>query len=193
MDPINTLAPRTHPAIAVGTTGSFRGTVKFLCLVTGRILNQREFNRFPMPDNMINRLNAWGKKTKSEIYNNVIKFKDICKNHYHWEYEDDLDGPLDQPKPHETDSIPTDFPGVDFDANEADRTATDKYVSNYNTMAAGASANASIVHGTPHTDVMEGTALSLMSDNNDSIKDMYTPENDPAEIIDSDTDDKNDG
>ena len=68
-----------------------------------------------------------------------------------------MDGLLDQTKPHETDSIPAEFPGVDFDTDKADRIATYQEVANENTTASGASANAGIVHGTPHTDGMEGT------------------------------------
>ena len=72
-------------------------------------------------------------------------------------YGDDLDRLLEHPKPHETDSIPSEFPGVYFDADEVDVTATDQDVANENTMAVRASTNACIVHGTPHTDGMEGT------------------------------------
>ena len=41
-----------------------------------------------------------------------------------------MDGLLEQPKPHETDSIPSKFPRVYFDEDGADGTVTDKEVSN---------------------------------------------------------------
>ena len=105
-----------------------------------------------------------------------------------------MDGLLEHPKPHETDSIPAEFPGVDFDADEAYGTATDQEVENENTMDARASENSGIVHGTPHTDGMEGTAPPLLADDeNDDIKEVDMPENEPAEIIDVDADDATDG
>ena len=80
-----------------------------------------------------------------------------------------MDGLLEHPKPHETDSIPSKFPGVKFGADESDGTATDQYVENYNTMAAGAS--------TPHTDSMYGTDPPLLADDdNDDIKEVDIPE-----------------
>ena len=50
-------------------------------------------------------------------------------------------------------------------------------------MAAGSSANASIVHDTPHTDGMEGSAPPQLADNDDDIKDVDMPENESVEII----------
>ena len=163
-------------------------------LVTGRILKRREFTRFPMPDVIINRLNVWGNKTKCDIYDNVIKFKDRSKNTYHWDYEDGLDGLLEQTKPHETDSIPAEFPGVKFDSDKADVTPTYQEVENDNTVDDGSSANSGIVHGNPNTDGMEGTALPLLADDNDdNITEVDMPENEPAKIIDFDAEDATDG
>ena len=70
-----------------------------------------------MPDSIINIVNVWGKKTNRDFYDDVIKFKDRRKNTYHWDYRDDLEGLFEQIKPHETDSIPANFPGVDFNAD----------------------------------------------------------------------------
>ena len=98
-----------------------------------------------------------GARKKRDIYDKITKFKNRRKNRYHWDHEDNLDGLLEQPIPHETDPIPAEFKGVEFDSDEADETATYQEVANDNTMETGASANAGIVHGTPHTDGMEGT------------------------------------
>ena len=65
----------------------------------------------------------WVKEKKREIYDDVIEFKDRRKNIYHLDYEDYLDGLLEQPKPHENNSIRAEFPGMDFDAYNADGTA----------------------------------------------------------------------
>ena len=65
-----------------------------------------------MPDRIIKKTNAWGKKTKREVYDNVIEFKDRYKNTYKWDPEDDMDGLLEDPDPHKTATIPAEFPGV---------------------------------------------------------------------------------
>ena len=146
-----------------------------------------------MPDSTTNRVYAGGKKTKREIYDDIIEFKYRHKNPYHWYYEDDLDGFLDQPKPDETDSIPAKFPGVDFDVDKADEIATYQEVSNDNTMAAGTRSDASIVHGTPQNDVTEGTVPPLLSYDDNNIKNIDMPENKSMEIIDVDADNATDG
>ena len=66
-------------------------------------------------------------------------------------------------------------------------------MANDNTMDAGSSDNAGIVHGTPHTDDMEGTFPPLLADDkNNNIKEVNIPENKPAEIIYVDADDATD-
>ena len=67
-----------------------------------------------------------GQEKKRDIYDKITKFKNRRKNCYHWDHEDNLDGLLEQPRPHETDPIPTEFKGVEFDADEADGTSTDQ-------------------------------------------------------------------
>ena len=92
--PRKAISPRTHPEIAAGTTGNSNYTVKFFCLITGRIMKRHSFTRFPMPDRMIKKTNAWGKKSKREVYDNVIEFKDRRKYPYQWNPEDDINGLL---------------------------------------------------------------------------------------------------
>ena len=71
-DPNNTISPCTHPEIAVVPTGNFNGIYKFFCLITGRILKRRNFTWYPMPYKIIKQKNARGKKTKREVYENLI-------------------------------------------------------------------------------------------------------------------------
>ena len=80
--PRKAISPRTHPEIAAGTTGYSNYTVKFFCLITGRILKRRNFTRYPMIDIISKKTNAWGKKKKREVYDNAIKFKYRRKNPY---------------------------------------------------------------------------------------------------------------
>jgi hypothetical protein len=58
--PTNTMASRTHVAIALGPTGNLQGSVKFYCITTGRILKRRSFTPMPMPDHVIQRVNMIG-------------------------------------------------------------------------------------------------------------------------------------
>ncbi len=58
--PSNTTVPRMQEAIALGPTGNLQGSVKFYCLMTGRVLKHREFMPLPMPDQIIKRVNAIG-------------------------------------------------------------------------------------------------------------------------------------
>ena len=62
--PTNTMAPRTHAAIALGPTGNLQGSVKFYCITTGRILKRRSYTPMPMPDHVIQRVNAIGTQEK---------------------------------------------------------------------------------------------------------------------------------
>ena len=79
-------------------------------------------------------------------------------------------------------------------AEQVNVTSTDQEVSNDKTMAAGASTNAGIEHGTPYNDGMEGTTTPLLADNDDdNIKEVDMPGNEPTEIIDDDTDDETNG
>ena len=115
------------------------------------------------------------------------------QNTYHWDYENYLDGILVQPKPDETDSIPAELPGVVLDADEAYGTATFQEVANENTVASGVSANAGILHGNPHTGSMEVTALPLLVDNDNNIKELDMIENEPKWIFNVDADNATDG
>ena len=80
---------------------------------------------------------------------------------------------------------------MEFDTDKLYGTTTDQEVENDNTMDAGDSSNAGILHGNTHTDGMEGTAPPLMAaaTTYDKIKEVDMPENEPAEIINVDTDD----
>ena len=60
-------------------------------------------------------------------------------------------------------------------------------------MISGYSASDGIVHGTPHTDSMEGTDLPSMDADDDNTKEVDMSENGPEEIIDVDTDASTDG
>jgi hypothetical protein len=60
----NTMVACTHETIALGPTGNLQGSVKFHCLNTGRILQHRSFTPYPMPDQIIKKVNCIGAKEK---------------------------------------------------------------------------------------------------------------------------------
>ena len=73
------------------------------------------------------------------VYDNVIDFKDCRKNLYQWDPEYDMDGLLEDPKPHETAPIPAEFPGVGFDVDLDEEVATPQEVAGENAIATFAS------------------------------------------------------
>jgi hypothetical protein len=62
--PLNTMAPQTHKAIALGPTGNLQCRMKFYSLDTGCVLKQRSFTLFPMLDRIIANVNRIGAKEK---------------------------------------------------------------------------------------------------------------------------------
>lgn len=54
--PSNSMTPCTHPCIACGPMGNLQGSVKFYCITTGQILQQRNWTKLPMPDNIIKKV-----------------------------------------------------------------------------------------------------------------------------------------
>jgi hypothetical protein len=79
--PSNTMTRRTHTAIAMGPLGNLQGSVKFICLTTGRILKQREFTPYPMPDQVIKRGNQIGAK---ENQGRTFQFLNQRTEPYEW-------------------------------------------------------------------------------------------------------------
>jgi hypothetical protein len=60
-DITNTQAARTGGAICLGPTGNLQGSFKFLNLRTGRLITRRNWTSLPMPNEVIERVNALGK------------------------------------------------------------------------------------------------------------------------------------
>ena len=122
--------------------------------------------------------NSWGNKTKREVYDNVIEFKDRRKNTYQWDPEDEMDGLLEDPNPHETAPNPAEFPGVEFDADMDEAVAAPQEVAGDNATAAAASTNANILHGT--------STANYDKNENNNIKEVGIYPNDPTELINVD-------
>ena len=61
-NPTNNTVSRTHKGIALEPTGNLKGSVKFYCLNTGRVLKRQAFTKIPMPTAVIAKVNKIGKK-----------------------------------------------------------------------------------------------------------------------------------
>ncbi len=57
---------QTFPAIVLGPTGNLQGTVKVFDIKTGRVKKVKTFDRYPMPDSIIEIVNAWGEKLRKQ-------------------------------------------------------------------------------------------------------------------------------
>ena len=79
--PTNTMAWRSHKAIALGPTGNLQGSVKFYCINTGRVLKRRSFTPMPMPDRVINQVNKIGER---EGQGRTFRFLNRQKQAYEW-------------------------------------------------------------------------------------------------------------
>ena len=78
----------------------------------------------------------------------MIEFKDRRKHPFQWDPEYYMYWLLEDPRPHEKSPIPSEYQGVEFDADLDEEVAAPQEVAGDNAAAAAASANANILHGT---------------------------------------------
>jgi hypothetical protein len=110
--PLNTMAPRTHAAIALGPTGNMQGSVKFYCLTTGRVVRRRSFMLMAMPDQVINRVSNIGLQEQQGW---EFRFLNCQQEPYEWtdevpEDDPEFQGLLEEPAPYP--DISAELPGV---------------------------------------------------------------------------------
>jgi hypothetical protein len=72
-DTTNTISERTQPAICLGPTANFQGSYKFLSLTMGKCNTRKKFKELPMPDSIIQRVEAM---TIREKQDKTITFSD---------------------------------------------------------------------------------------------------------------------
>ena len=82
---------RTHPCIALGASGNRQGSIKCFDLETGKVVVRRTFRTMAWPDRLIKKANAWGKKIKSSVVKEDIKFLNRHGHMFDWD-NDDIDG-----------------------------------------------------------------------------------------------------
>jgi len=145
--PFNTMAPRTHEAIALGPTGNLQGSVKFFCLNTGRVLKRRAFTVMPMPDRVVRRVNAIGLKKKQ---GRAFRFLNRQKEPYKWtdlvpEDDPEFQGLLEEEEAAAYPDISAEPPGVELESDENKCAAvTEDPQPDFETLAAAALENAGI-------------------------------------------------
>ena len=80
----NTMSDRTFPGIFCGTTGNIQGTMRVFDINTGLVKKCRNATKFPMPDDVIRKVNAWGKKSSRRDLKNCLKFAGRRQNPCAW-------------------------------------------------------------------------------------------------------------
>jgi hypothetical protein len=94
----STMTPQTHEAIPLGPMGNLQGSVKLYCIHMGRVLKRRSFTPRPMPDHVIQRVNAIGKRKGQD---RAFRFLNRRGEPYQWtdkvpEDDPEFEGLLDK-------------------------------------------------------------------------------------------------
>jgi hypothetical protein len=124
LTPTNTMAWQMHECIALGPMGNLQGSVKFYCLMTGRVLKRRSFTPMPMPDWVIKRVDAIGEREGQGL---TFRFLNRQKEPYEWtdevpEDDTDFQGLLENEEEAVYLDVSTELPGVELEAEERDFT-----------------------------------------------------------------------
>ncbi|KAL7470808.1 hypothetical protein ACHAXS_011072 [Conticribra weissflogii] len=114
--PLNSMRPRTHPAIALGPTGNAQGTYKFFCLEKGTVLKRNHWTEYPMPDSIIRRVNRWGARAMQP--DDEFVFSDRHRQPYPWNDEVDNNFELTEPEPTEFPTMAAEIPGVEMERDQ---------------------------------------------------------------------------
>ena len=94
--------------------GNIQGTHKVFDLKTGVVKKTRTVREFPMPDNVILLVNAWGKQYQKNLRRSLVTFLDRRKQPYDWE-NDDLSGMDNITEVIRADEYPCNFPGIQLE------------------------------------------------------------------------------
>ncbi|EJK65994.1 hypothetical protein THAOC_13102 [Thalassiosira oceanica] len=111
-DRTNGMESRTFPAIYLGPTGNRQGSVKAFDLETCRVHKIRNFTRMKMPQSIADEVDEIGRRTRREVYDNVVHFADRNKNRFAWDPDDDLNELMAHFNRRTQPSIPAEFPSV---------------------------------------------------------------------------------
>ena len=104
---------RTTPAICMGPTGNIQGSIKFMCLESGKKIVRRSYSRLPMTESATKKVEKLAEREKAE---SGINFKDQNKEIFYQENEDyDVinESTVQEIAPYP--DIATEFPGIEIE------------------------------------------------------------------------------
>jgi hypothetical protein len=117
-DITNTMRPRTHPCLALGPSDNLQGSVNCFDLETGMVVKRRTVTELPMPDDIINKVDTWVKKSTKEQFHHKLEFLNHMKQKYDWDGDEaEMDEGLVEPDLIYRD-LDSNTPGVLFDHNQ---------------------------------------------------------------------------
>ncbi len=116
--PSNTMTAWMHECIACDPAGNLEGSMKFYCLMMGRILKWRPFTPMPMPNHIIKQLNQIGLREKQ---GQNFWFLNRSKEPYKWtdtvpEGDPEFQGSLEEEAPFP--DVGAKLPGVTLEEEE---------------------------------------------------------------------------
>jgi hypothetical protein len=115
----NTQQEQGTEAICLGPTGNMQGTYKFLNLSTGRIIKRRKFDEYHIPDSIIKKVNAMGRKDHKH---GRLRFCDRNNQPFDWDEENEIliEDNAVEPEPAAFPDIPAEMPGVEKESDYED-------------------------------------------------------------------------
>ena len=113
-DVTNTTRSRIYPSIYLGPITNIQGTKKVFDLVTGVVEKPRSVTPFPMPDRVINIVNAWGRRYQKEEQLNKMEFLNNKKLKFDWD-NDELNETDVLPSNSVHEGRPAQFPGIELE------------------------------------------------------------------------------
>eukprot|EP00804_Cyclotella_cryptica_P030821 CCRYP_015076-RE/>CCRYP_015076-RE protein AED:0.49 eAED:0.25 QI:0/-1/0/1/-1/1/1/0/834 len=112
----NTQQARSRDVLCLGPTGNIQGSYYFVDLSTKAVIKRRRIQELPVPDSIIKKVEAWGRRDKQT---GIIRFGNRNNDPYEWDnghealVEDNAPEPEEAPFP----DIPAETPGVEIEAN----------------------------------------------------------------------------
>ncbi|KAL7536101.1 hypothetical protein ACHAXR_010695 [Thalassiosira sp. AJA248-18] len=106
---------RTFAAIYLGPVGNIQGIYKVFDLKKGVVKKSRTVTEFPMPDNVIKLVNAWGKRYQKTTSKSLMTFRNRNKQPFDWENDElnDADDVIEVTRADE--SVSANFPGIQLE------------------------------------------------------------------------------
>ena len=85
---MNDKSDRTHACIFVGPSGNRQGSLNCFDLETGKVVVRRSSKQLFWPDRLLKKAEEWGKKGKSAVLRDQIKFLNRHGLKFDWDNDD---------------------------------------------------------------------------------------------------------